>query len=178
MALRHGRGAYDEEVLRGYFAAAGVDFAGLDRHRSGQYGPPDSAAGAGWRRALGPFTGERATLRGMLTYHHIDGDGRPAEAANPLVSVVNFGEQPEGIPMPPSYTYQVKLRTDGENYEVAVPVSQAIPAGGTDRFAFTIAADRASFHDLTLLLHYNDGAVVGSEAVSLEVFVSRFEPAG
>jgi hypothetical protein len=171
-------GAYREEELRGFFADAGVDFAALERLGPEapsmiHFLPPDAAERT--RRALGPFADGFATLRGTLTYTHVGAHGRPEQAAHPIVSHVSFGEHPVGAPAPPTYTYQVRLRTEGSDYEVDVPVSQAISPGDTDRFAFTIAASRSSFHDLTLLLRYNDEAPIVSDPVSLELFASRFD---
>lgn len=195
--------ANEPDALREFFATAGVDFAALERlARSGTDGsfyylPESSGLGelvpAGdeffsgrralpadeyeklRRQALGPFTRDIAVLRGTLSYTHVERDGAPAEAVNPITSYVSFAEPGVGAPLPPSYTYQVKLRSEGVGYRIEVPVSQAIPAGDTDRFAFTIAADKSSFHDLTLHLLYNDECSVACAPVSLELFTSRFD---
>ena len=88
-----------------------------------------------------------------------------------MTAVFSFGPQPVGAPRPPSWTYQVKLRTQGHDYHKAVPIPQALIAGETDRFLFTIAAEQSSQHDFTLTLLYNGTKGLSCGPVTLDLFI-------
>jgi hypothetical protein len=122
---------------------------------------------------IGPFAEDgMAVVAGILEYSQTDPDGACTRHSNPLRALVSFGESGAGAPVPPSYTYRARLRADGRDYRVSVPISQALAAGEADRFLLTIAADRSSVHDLTLALLYNDGERLDCGAVGLELFIS------
>lgn len=132
------------------------------------------------KRALGPFPGEpsepfKVLIRGTLEYTQNDVDGSQTRHVNPFRSYVSFEQPPEGALMPPSWTYQVRLRSEGHGYTVSTPISQAVAAGEADRFLFRIAADRSSLHDFSLKLVYNDDVTLASDPISLELFVSNME---
>jgi hypothetical protein len=127
------------------------------------------------RRALGAFADGLAVLRGSLAYTQLEFDGTQTRRSNPFRSYVSFDGPLAGAPMPPSWTYNVRLRPDGRSYEVGVQISQVIKAGEADRFVLTVAADRSSLHDFGLKLVYNDGATIISEPIRLELFVSRLD---
>ena len=88
-----------------------------------------------------------------------------------MAAVFSFGQQPYGLPRPPSWTYEVKLRTQGHDYHVAVPISQALAVGEADRFLITIAAEQSSQHDFTLTLLYNDTEAINCGSIILKLFI-------
>lgn len=131
-------------------------------------------------RALGPFGGGRAVLTGDLTYGCLDRDGKRVVMTNPIQVEYSFPEpvvirEPTaGAAAPPSSHYRTRLRTDGRDYEVVVPISHTLLPGEPDRFLIGMAAERSSIHDFTLTLRYNgDEEVVATTPVSLDLFVSR-----
>jgi hypothetical protein len=120
---------------------------------------------------LGPFTTAKAVASGVLEYTQTELDGSRTRQRNPVIMLFVFGESPVGAPVPPSWTYQVKLQPEGRNYSVTAPISQALAPGEADRFLFKIAADRSSLHHFNLTLGYHGTAQLGCEPVTLELFV-------
>lgn len=143
-------------------------FAGLHRISEQEYGKLR-------RRALGPFVEGGAVMRGTLEYSQNDANGSQSRQANPFVAHVSFGPPALGAPMPPSWTYNMKLRSESSDYAVVKPISQTLKSGEGDRFLLNLSADRSSFHELSLKLIYNDGATLTSGRVSLELFVSTLD---
>ena len=127
------------------------------------------------RRALGPFADGNAVVCGTLEYSQNDVNGSQSRQANPFVARVSFDGPRVGAPMPPSWRYNVKLRSEGSYYTVTKPISQTLKSGEGDRFLLSLSADRSSFHDFSLKLLYNDSAALTSEPVSLELFVSTLD---
>jgi hypothetical protein len=137
--------------------------------REGGWGvapPPADPDDYSYRR----FSGPAAVASGVLEYSQTELDGSRSRRANPVTMRFVFGESPLGAPMPPSWTYQVKLRPDGRDYTVTVPVSQVLAAGEADRFLFKVAADRSSLHQFDLILGYLGGELE-PVPVTLELFV-------
>lgn len=127
------------------------------------------------RLALGPFTEGGAVMRGTLEYSQNDANGSQSRHANRFTANVSFGRPPLGAPMPPSWTYNMKLRSASSDYTVVKQISQTLKSGEGDRFLLNLSADRSSFHEFSLKLIYNDGATLISEPVSLELFVSTLD---
>jgi hypothetical protein len=131
-------------------------------------------------RALGPFRRGQAVLTGELTYGCLGRDGDRTVRTNPILVEYEFPrplvieDSLSTAAAPPSSSYQVRLRTDGHDYEVVVPISHTLLPGEPDRFLIRLAAERSSIHDFTLTLRYNgDEEVTSSMPVSLDLFVSR-----
>jgi hypothetical protein len=127
------------------------------------------------RRALGPFTDGDPVMRGTLEYWQDDGPGSQFRKTNPFVAKVSFDGPRRGAPMPPSWTYNMKLRAEGCDYSVTKQISQTLKNGEADRFLLSLSADRSSFHQFRLNLVYNDDEILTSEPVSLELFVSTLD---
>jgi hypothetical protein len=130
------------------------------------------------KAALGPFAADsQATLVGQLEYTQTEIGGEKTRKVHSIATRISFDEEPMGAPRPPTSTYQVKLRSEGRDYAVSAPISQALAAGETDRFLFRIAADRSSLHDFSLALRYNNDEIIIAEAVNLELFFSTLDAA-
>ncbi len=67
----------------------------------------------------------------------------------------------------------MKLDVDGKNYVKKVALSQTLAPQEADRFTIRIAADRSSEHHFRVKLIYNDGKVLQSPPVSLNLFMPR-----
>lgn len=160
--------------LEPYFRRAGVDVEavralerdGVEVYRRGESAP--------MRAALGPFAVRGSGLvLGLLEYGQVERDGSTRRVRRRVDVEVAIGTPGVGAPLPPSFSYGVELRSDGERYEVRVPVSHALRAGEADRFTVTIGADKASYHEFDLVLRGPDGVAVTSQPVALELFRSR-----
>lgn len=115
-------------------------------------------------------------MKGELKYRQFEVDGSITAVSNSIAVPVYLGTPGSGAPAPPTYDYSVALRPAGERYSVTVPISQALAAGETDRFLFTMGADKSSFHEFSLLLRYNGREELRSGPISLEIFRPRTDP--
>jgi pimeloyl-ACP methyl ester carboxylesterase len=89
-----------------------------------------------------------------------------------FVANVYIGSQLYGLPGPPSFIYDLKLRSNASAYTETVPVSQVIQAGATDRFQIALCCEIPSEHRFTVSLRSTDREVLSSE-IMLEVFMPR-----
>ncbi len=75
-----------------------------------------------------------------------------------------FVSPPEGLGstgFEPTGEYDVELQTAGDNYSIAVPLSQTVKPQDFDRFMLWIGAPRSSSHDFIVKLKYNqDGEIL------------------
>jgi hypothetical protein len=126
-------------------------------------------------RALGRFMNGDAVMRGTLEFSQKEPNGLQSRQVTPFVARVEFGRPRRGAPLPPSWTYNVKLRSEGRDYKVIKPISQTLKSGESDRFLLSLSADRSSFHEFSIELVYNDGAMLTSKPVNLELFVSTLD---
>ena len=72
-----------------------------------------------------------------------------------------------------SRVFDVKLRTDGENYTVKFPVSHYLKAGDVDRIAIQLDADKTSYHILRVRLHNVNQIDIQTEPIDLLLFKYR-----
>jgi hypothetical protein len=123
------------------------------------------------KKACGPFVGCSAIFAGEIAYDDpaILGKRRSVK----LVNVIHFGPPGKGQPRPPSFRYSVRLEADGKNYVKKVSLSQTLAPQEADRFTIKIAADRSSQHHFRVKLICNDGKVLQSPPVSLNLFMPR-----
>jgi hypothetical protein len=99
-------------------------------------------------------------------------DGTRTRRRNPVTIPLVLGPKGFGAPIPPSWSYQVRLRAEGRDYTVKRDISQALAPGEADRFLFAIAAPKASVHDFDLTLLYNSIERLDCVDVTLELFLS------
>jgi hypothetical protein len=112
---------------------------------------------------------------GVLDYEQTEPDGSVTRRSLRLRAGMRFGiARVEAMHIEPTHHYHAPLRADGQDYEIRVPVSQALVVGESDRFRFVIAAERSSLHDFHLALLDTEGGELTCGRVSLEIFV----PAG
>lgn len=123
------------------------------------------------KKACGAFVGCAAMLAGEISYDDPAVPGK--RRAVKLLNVIHFGPPGKGKPRPPSFRYSVKLDVDGKNYVKKVALSQTLTPQEADRFTIRIAADRSSLHHFRVKLIYNNGKVLESPPVSLNLFMPR-----
>ena len=73
----------------------------------------------------------------------------------------------------PTGAYDFKLRTEGENYTINVPISQPVSPAGFDRFVLWLGADKSSNHDLTIKLRFNEDGEIASKPVRVKYLRPR-----
>lgn len=125
------------------------------------------------KKALGPFSSGGSLVVGKIEYGSIEKSGELLRKVNDFDAKVYIGLPGEGIPQPPSYKYNVKLKVTGADYVVSVPVSHVIEPGKADRFLLHIAADKSSFHEFKVALKYNNSETILTETISLDLFLSK-----
>ena len=74
---------------------------------------------------------------------------------------------------PPSFQYQAKLKVEGSDYQVPVEVSQIIQPGESDRILIQLDAEKSSIHSLKVLAIGNNGQLVTSNPMDVEMFVPQ-----
>ena len=126
-----------------------------------------------YKQSLGAFLDYEALIVGEVEYGQTDPDGNKSCRTNKLTAVVSLGGPPEGDPMGPSYSYQILLEVEGEDYTKTVPISHSLGAGSSDRFLIVVAAEKSSVHEFDLVLKYNESEQLESKPVKLELFLSR-----
>ena len=84
-----------------------------------------------------------------------------------------FGPAPRDYSPPSREPYDVFLPAGKEGYETVVPLSQVVPAGGTDNFELRIGTDKSAEFDLRIGFRTTAGELVGSTPVLLTTFVPR-----
>jgi pimeloyl-ACP methyl ester carboxylesterase len=92
--------------------------------------------------------------------------------ACPFTTDIYIGARRYGLPGPPSYIYDLQLKSDATSYIDTVPVSQVIMPGSTDRFQIALYCDTPSEHSFTVTLKSTEGVVLSTE-IALEVFMPR-----
>ncbi len=78
-----------------------------------------------------------------------------------------------GTPIPPSYSYDLKLIAGTAPISVSVPVSQKVTSGEGDQFLLRIASDKSAQYEMNLLFKLIDGRTLPVQKVVLDVFVPR-----
>ena len=116
-----------------------------------------------------------AYVIGDLEYDYSEADGGLVHEMHPVRVAVRLGRMRYGLPRPPSYYYDVTLPASGVDYEVELPISHSLIAGEADRFQISIASAAAARHELKIQLHYDEGQVVETSWITLDVFLSQSE---
>jgi len=127
------------------------------------------------KRSLGTFPDREALIVGELEYGQTDFEGYKTRQTNKLKAVVVLGEMPPGAPLPPSYSYQIRLEVQGEGYTRTAPISHSLGVGTTDRFVIFVAAEKSSTHEFDIVFRYNESEQLESRPVKLELFLSRLD---
>lgn len=122
-------------------------------------------------KANGKFVDGKALFAGEISY--LDPLDRTRRISIKLFNAVHFGKRPPGAPRYPSFKYSVELDVDGKNYTKKIALSQGLVPQEADRFTIKIAADKSSRHRFRLKLLYNDGKVIESPPISLDLFMPR-----
>jgi DNA-binding winged helix-turn-helix (wHTH) protein len=127
------------------------------------------------KQCLGPFSDRRAFIVGELEYGQTDPEGNKSHQIHKVTAPIWLTEPMDGAPMAPSYSYQICLEVEAEEYTRKVPISHVLKRGETDRVLLVIAAERSSIHEFDLTLRYNEIEQLKSTPVVLELFLSRLD---
>jgi hypothetical protein len=162
----------EEAHLYEAFRARGVDVDGLRQMKFNSTTRPmhtkdrealaamsDEDRAAFLRNLFGPFTSGGASVLGFIDYRWTDHDGVRHDERLPFSCRVLLTYPGPRRPLPPSFTYQVKLEVNRENYQVRLPLSQVIDPADSDRFLITVDAPRSSSHGFELSLSSNRGKI-------------------
>jgi hypothetical protein len=162
----NGDGGYtDQTPLDEALAEAEVDIAVVKNRYD---------MGRSMRRALGPFTSGEVAVVGTLEYTQTEPDGSRSRHVHPYRGSIVFTVPPLDAPRSATTAkYQVRLRTDADDYMLATQISQSLAPGETGCLTVTFAAERSSLHDFTVVLRYNGAERLDCGAVALELFLSR-----
>jgi hypothetical protein len=126
-------------------------------------------------KSLGPFSDGKAFIVGKLEYGQTDPNGNKSRHIHTVTAPIQLGEPIAGAPMAPSYSYQIRLEVEGEDYTRKLPISHALRKGATDRILLVIASKKSSIHEFDLTLRYNETEQLKSRPVKLELFLSRLD---
>lgn len=74
-----------------------------------------------------------------------------------------------------SRVFDVKLKTNGQNYRIKYPVSHYLKAGDVDRIAIQIDADQTSWHTLRVRLHNVNQIDIQTDPIDLLIFKYSFK---
>lgn len=126
-------------------------------------------------RAMLPeaFREKGAPLSGVITYSWRNAKGQIEQRRNPFFCRILLDPPEYGANGPMTGKYEAMLRSQGRNYEVAVPISQSVPKNGVTRFALRIGAPSSSNHLLALKLQSTGGETLDSEQISFKVLLPR-----
>lgn len=109
-------------------------------------------------------------VRGRLSY--VAEDGKPG--IYPFRTLVYLGKNPTGgAAVPPSYSYDLFLKSGKSGYTLRREIAQQIKPGETDHFLLRIATDRSANFQLRVSLHDVKGDIRWTGDVDLQAFVPR-----
>lgn len=83
---------------------------------------------------------------------------------------------PDGVGAPgfeATGTYEVQLKTEGNDYEIHKPISQTIEAGKFDRFILWVGAPQSSVHKFLVRIKYNENKQLVSKIIYLDYLMPR-----
>ena len=123
-------------------------------------------------KALGPFKEWVGTLAGEIMFTS-QSDANATQSVKFQAVVYLANENRYGLPRPTTFEYQTSLKSERRGYSKAVPISQELKAGDTDRFSLKIAVPRSSSHQFTLRVRDISGSEIRSEKIVLRSFVPR-----
>jgi pimeloyl-ACP methyl ester carboxylesterase len=114
-----------------------------------------------------------AVVAGVLEFTGESEHGNPKSYCLPFRARVFLFNVRYDLPMPPSYQYNVELRSDGVNYVVDLPLSQSLRIGEADRFTIRVACDQSAKHEFQLVWKFVGGYELVGPTVSLNHFVPK-----
>jgi hypothetical protein len=124
-------------------------------------------------KAYGPFPEEMAKVVGEISYADpVDTSKRQSVRFLGLL-YFQVQVQPLGGRAPPTCEYAVKFDVDNQHYERHISLAQALKPQDFDHFTIRVAADKSSIHRFKLRLLYNNGLVIESPPVELNLFMPR-----
>lgn len=79
--------------------------------------------------------------------------------------------------VPSTMTYQLEL-TAGKPETISLPIAQSIPPRSSDRFELRTVSDKSARFAITLEIYDTQKHVVGSDAMTIDLFRSRLDNEG
>ena len=108
-------------------------------------------------------------LKGFFNYRTEENNKRSI----PFAKLVDLNPPGVGAPAPPSYSYEVHLKTDSAPYSVEVPISQIISPNGFDNFTLSVIADKSARFQARIRLFETDGKELLDKAVDLRLQIIK-----
>lgn len=144
--------------------------------------PEDPSSGSTWiswdRGEFGDT--RRVGITGTLEYVQLGEDDAPKQRSHRFRSLILIAPanpiQPYMLKVSKSYVAP-KLREQGKNYSLKVPVSHYLPAGKADRFLIKLPAEVPSVHDFHVSVLWK-GGVIDCGAVHMETWDSALKEDG
>lgn len=117
---------------------------------------------------------ERPTIDGNLIYERYNYKDKQVKVMKFHFSDGIFLTVPWecGSAMDPTEEYTTKLRTEGSNYNINIPVSQFIKKEEVDRFLIKLGVEKASFHSFKVKLRTTNGKELISQPI--EIYIPNF----
>ena len=119
--------------------------------------------------SLGPFTSGVVFVYGELRFSQSESAagtfrfGTDFRIEGPLCEM--YG--------PPTFEYQTRLRCEGSNYSLSVPVSHIIKPGESDRLLLQLGVEKSSNHRLSIVANGSKPGLAHSAPIDLSMFVPR-----
>lgn len=128
-----------------------------------------------FKEYLGVYAKGIAYVNGILDFDAdtIEGDNRHYSIKFSLeVDLYDYSNP--GIPAPPSYQYDIKLRAFGESYVVRKAISQVLKPGDSDRFNVRIHCEQSARHIMNVCLMDISGNTIPMEGnIQLDMWVPQ-----
>jgi len=129
------------------------------------------------KELLGPYSSGWATVYGSIDFK---GQTALGEWKNESLRFATdtsvrmyVGLRLPGAPALVSQDYGAILQVDANDYEVRVPLSQAVRPGEFDRFLVRLRVEKSSHHRFRIALIYNNDREIVSRPIDLEALVTR-----
>jgi hypothetical protein len=90
----------------------------------------------------------------------------------PFATTLVF-EMPPGVPIPPTFQYDLALKAGQAPETIWVPVSHSVKPGEADQFLLRIASDKSAHYEIRLAIRMIDGVELEPKLISLDMFVPR-----
>lgn len=122
--------------------------------------------------AFGPFQDGQAKIIGEIHYSGMNPEGLKSKEKLKFEAIIDLGPRGAGLPLPPSFQYDIIFETDKNDYKKVLSISHVIKSGDADRFNVRISALKSSRHVFDLILLYNDNKTITIPNIALNYFMS------
>ena len=163
-------GRYPETIdFASVFKKLGVD---VEKLRSDPFYAMQAAFTKDIIKELGPFQDGQAKIIGEIHYSGLNPNGVKSKEKLKFEAIINLGPPGVGLPLPPSFQYDIIFETDKNDYKKVLTIPHVIKSGEADRFNVKISALKSSRHVFDLVLLYNDNETITIPNIALNYFMS------